>query len=84
MTPEEHESMAALETENAELRSEVARLRGIAAERDALADEVATLQARMLEKIRFGRDAAERVAELEALRSCGESSPHKMDDFDRG
>ena len=44
MTPEEHESMAALETENVELRSEGLRLRGIAAERDALADEVARLQ----------------------------------------
>lgn len=65
MTPEEHESLAALETENADLRSEVSRLRGIAAERDALADQVATLQARMLEKIRFGRDAAARVAALE-------------------
>lgn len=66
MTPDEHETLAALETENAELRGEVARLQGIAAERDALADEVAALQTRMLEKIRFGRDAAARVAELEA------------------
>lgn len=79
----EHEAMAALETENAALRSEVSRLQGIAAERDALADEVAALQTRMLEKVRFCRDAAAQVAALEA-RLYARESPHKMDDFDRG
>lgn len=79
MTQEEHEAMAALENENQELRSEVARLRGIATERDALADEVAALQTRML----FGKDAAAQVAALEAKLYVRES-PHKMDDFDRG
>ena len=44
MTSDEHETLAALETENTDLRSEVSRLRGIAAERDALADEVAALR----------------------------------------
>ena len=83
MTQEEHEAMAALENENQELRSEVARLRGISTERDSLADEVAALQTRMLEKIRFGRDAAAQVAALEAKLYVRES-PHKMDDFDRG
>lgn len=43
---ERAETLAALETENADLRSEVSRLRNIAAERDALADEVAALQFR--------------------------------------
>ena len=65
MTRDEHEAFAALESENADLRSEVSRLRDIAAERDALADEVAVLTWRIAEKVRFGRDAAARVAELE-------------------
>lgn len=76
MTSDEHETLAALEAENADLRSEVSRLRGIAAERDALADEVAALQTRMLEKIRFGRDAAARVAELEA-KLYRQESPYR-------
>lgn len=77
MTSDEHETLAALEAENADLRSEVSRLQGIAAERDALADEVAALTFRMLEKIRFGRDAAARVAELEANLYRRESPYHK-------
>lgn len=77
MTSDEHETLAALEAENADLRSEVSRLRGIAAERDALADEVAALQTRMLEKIRFGRDAAARVAELEEKLYRRESPYHE-------
>ena len=83
MTRDEHEALAALETENADLRSEVSRLRGIAAERDALADEVAALQLRMLEKIRFGRNAAARVAQLEAKlhlqeSPCGEALDRRL------
>lgn len=87
MTPEEHETLAALETENADLRSEVSRLRNIAAERDALADEVAALQTRMLEKIRFGHDAAARVSELEdqvkGLIECLEERKSEVDRYRR-
>lgn len=59
MTSEEHEILAALETENANLRSEVSRLQGIAAERDALADEVAALTFRKPRTL-----SREEVAEL--------------------
>lgn len=92
MTQEDlQEAFDLLEEENAELRSEVSRLRGIASERDALADKIESLkweqQIGRTHRIRETHALLVKAYESRDLAVPGDllgESPHKMDDFDRG